>query len=57
MKNNDTLSNNSSADVVKYALLLSDKDGFYIISSSGFHARIDEYIFNILKEKGLIIEK
>jgi len=40
-----------------YMLLLSEKDAFYLISESGFHIRVDDKIFNILKEKGLINEK
>lgn len=57
MKNSDELPVKNSDGTIAYTLLLSDKDGFYLISSNGFHVRIDEHIFNILKEKGLISEK
>lgn len=57
MKSNDAFPLKSSNNELSYTLLLSDKDGFYLISNKGFHIRIDEYIYNLLKEKGLISEK
>lgn len=57
MKSKNSTSIENAGKEYSYDLLFSDNDGFYLISNYGFHIRVDENIFNILIEKGLIIEK